>query len=285
MGFKTSLVLEGGGMRGAYTAGALSWLIDNGIEFDNAYGISTGAVHLCNFLMNDKKNLFDFAIDYINDKKALFLRAFLRCGHIVDYDYVFNDLLAKKVHYDISPLKNVETDGQVGLYDLNIGKTIYIRVQDLSYDELKASTTLPLIGKIVKVGDRQILDGGITEMIPINKAVEDGCTKHLIITTKPGDYVRKPAKKVIVNLMSAVYKQCPNIGRDYEIRHLNYQRQIETIKDLENSGDAVYVFPSKSSSVSRLGGKREDLISLYELGRSDMEDRREEIFTLLGIDA
>lgn len=285
MGLKTSLVLEGGGMRGAYTAGALSWLIDNGIEFDNAYGISTGAVHLCNYLMKDKKNLFDFSIDYITDKKALYLNAFLRSGHVVDYDYVFDDLLKNKAKYDISPLKNVKTDAQVGVYDLSIGKTTYIKVQDITYEELKASTTLPLLGKIVTEGDRQILDGGITEMIPINKAVEDGCDKHLVITTKPGNYVRKPAKKIVVNLMSLVYKQCPSIGKDYEIRHINYQNQINTIKDLESKKDAVYIYPSKPSNVSRLGGKREDLVALFELGKSDMEDRKSEIFELLGINA
>ena len=285
MGLKTSLVLEGGGMRGAYTAGALSWLIDNGIEFDNAYGISTGAVHLCNYLMKDKKNLFDFSIDYITDKKALYLSAFLRSGHVVDYDYVFDDLLKKQAKYDISPLKNVKTNAQVGVYDLSIGKTTYIKVQDITYEELKASTTLPLLGKIVTEGDRQILDGGITEMIPINKSVEDGCDKHLVITTKPGNYVRKPAKKIVVNLMSLVYKQCPSIGKDYEIRHINYQNQINTIKDLESKKDAVYIYPSKPSNVSRLGGKREDLVALFKLGKSDMEDRKSEIFELLGINA
>lgn len=282
---KTSLVLEGGGMRGAYTAGALSWLIDNGIEFDSAYGISTGAVHLCNFLMKDKKNLFDFAIDYITNKNVLFLNAILRCGYVVDYDYMFNELLKKQVKYDITPLKDVKTDGQIGVYDLSIGKTIFVKVQDMTYDQLKASTTLPLLGKIVVDGDRQILDGGITEMIPIKKSVEDGCNKHLVITTKPADYVRKPAKSIVVKIMSAVYKKCPSIGKDYEVRHLNYLDQINTIKSLENTGNAVYVYPSKPSNVSRLGGKREDLVSLFELGRSDMETRKEDIFKLLGINA
>lgn len=285
MKYKTSLVLEGGGMRGVYTAGALTWLIDHGIEFDNAYGISTGAVHLCNFLLKDKKNLFDFSVDYIADKKAMFLPALIRSGHIVDYDYLFNNVLINKAHYDMSKLKSVKTNGKVGVYDLNVGKTIYLDVKNMSVNELKASTSLPLIGKVVKENGREILDGGITEMIPISESINDGCNKHLIITTKPAGYTRKPAKKAIVKLMSFVYSKCPNIGKDYEVRHINYQKQIAAIKDLENKDEAVYIFPSKTSKVTRLGGKREELIELFELGKSDMEARKEEIFKLLGINA
>lgn len=285
MKIKTSLVLEGGGMRGVYTAGALTWLIDNGIEFDNAYGISTGAVHLCNFLMKDKKNLFDFAVDYITDKKAMFLPAILRSGCIVDYDYLFNDLLVNKVHYSLAKLQETKTNGKIGVYDLAVGKTIYINIKDMNLNELKASTSLPLIGKVVKEKGREILDGGITDMIPIEPSINDGCNRHLIITTKPGDYVRKPANKFVVKLMASVYSKCSNIGKDYEIRHLNYQKQISAIKDLEKNHEAVYVYPSKTSKVTRLGGKREELIELFELGRSDMEARKEEIFKLLGKNA
>lgn len=272
-------------MRGVYTAGALTWLIDNGIEFDNAYGISTGAVHLCNFLMKDKKNLFDFSVDYINDKKALFLPALLRCGHIVDYDYLFKDILIDKVHYDMSKLQNVKTNAKVGVYDLNVGKTIYLDVRSINTNELKATTSLPLLGKVVKENGREILDGGITDMIPIGESINDGCNRHLIITTKPANYVRKPAKKAIVKLMAGVYSKCKNIGKDYEIRHINYQKQISAIKELEKNNEAVYIYPTKTSNVTRLGGKRGELIELFELGRSDMEARKEEIFKLLGKNA
>lgn len=285
MEYKTSLVLEGGGMRGVYTAGALTWLIDNGIEFDNAYGISTGAVHLCSFLMKDKKNLFDFSVDYITDKKAMFLPAILRSGCIVDYDYLFNDLMVNKAHYDMSKLKDTRTSGKVGVYDLNLGETIYLDVKKMNTNELKASTSLPLIGKVVKENGRELLDGGITEMIPISESIKDGCNRHLIITTKPAGYTRKPAKKAIVKLMSTVYSKCPNIGRDYEIRHLNYQKQIDAIKKLEEKKEAVYIYPTKTSKVTRLGGKREELVELFELGMADMEARKEEIFKLLGKNA
>lgn len=278
---RTSLVLEGGGMRGAYTAGALSWLIENNIEFDSAYGISTGAVHLCNYLMKNSSNLFSFAIDYITDKRVVGVKPFLRSGRIVDYDFLFDDFLSKQIGFDISPLKDCKAAGKIGLYELDKGQTEYHPVQNISMDELKAACSLPLIGKVVKYNDRHILDGGITEMIPINKSVEDGNDVHLIITTKPGDFVRKPSKKFVVSSMKINYPKWPSVAEDYAIRHLNYQKQIATIKQLENEKKAIYIYPSESSNVSRLGGKREELVKLFELGKSDMEAHKKEIFALL----
>lgn len=279
---KTSLVLEGGGLRGAYTAGALSWLVDNNIEFDNAYGISTGAVHLTNFLIKNLKNLFEFSVDYIRDKNAIGIRSILRCAHLVDYDYLFDELMIKKVGFNFDDLKNVKVSGKIGTYELKNGRTEYHPVQSLKLEELKAACSLPLLGKTVKLDDRQMLDGGITEMIPINESLKDGCDRHIIITTKPKDYVRKPSNKFVVFIMKLRYRSYPNIASDYEVRHHNYYKQINTINELVNNNKAVYIFPSKPSNVTRLGGSREDLVDLYNLGRADMEARKDEIFALLG---
>lgn len=280
MDIKKSLVLEGGGMRGAYTAGALSWLIDNNIEFDNAYGISTGAVHLCNYLLKDKKSLFDFSTKYISDKNAIGTRAILRCKHLVDYDYLFNNILIKKTGFSFSLLNNVKANAKIGIYELEECKTIYHKVQNINVNELKAACSLPLLGKTVVYNNKHLLDGGITDMIPIQEAVNDGCNKHLIITTKPKDYVRKPSKKAIVELMRIRYKKYPCIANDYAIRHENYYKQISLINDLQDKNDALYIYPSESSNVSRLGGSIEELEHLFELGRKDMEAKKDIIISL-----
>ena len=83
--------------------------------------------------------------------------------------------------------------------------------------------------------------------------------------------------------MKKTYPQCDNISEDYRIRHINYEKQINLIKSLEEKKEAVYVYPSKHSKVTRLGGSREDLDELFHLGYNDMENKKEEIFSLLGI--
>lgn len=281
---KTSLVLEGGGMRGAYTAGALTWLIDQDIEFDASYGISTGAVHLTNFLMKSKEDLFDFSVRRITDPRIVGLKPLLHCGKIVDYDFLFDHIMTEECGYDISPLKDCR-EGFIGLYVLSEGRTIYYPTREISLKQLEASTSLPILGSIVRENGLELMDGGITDMIPIKQAIVDGCNRHLIITTKPGNYERKPAKPFVVWLMKVTYPQCENISKDYEVRHLNYQDQIVRIRELEEKKEAVYVFPSKASNVTRLGGSEEELTELFRLGYSDMENRKEAIFALLDEDA
>ncbi len=282
MSKKLSLVLEGGGMRGAYTAGCLSWLIDEGIEFDCAYGISTGAVHLTSFLMKNKDFLFDMSTHYITDKTVVGIIPLFKEGRIVGYDHLFDEILYKTCGFDIANLiGKTTTKAKYGVYDLKLGKTIYLPLKDMDMTTLKAACSLPILGKTVKINGHEYLDGGITKMIPIEEAIDDGCSDHLIITTKPINYVRKPAKPSIVKLMTWTYKNCPQIGKDYKNRHLNYIKQIEIIKKLEETGHALYRYPTKESNVSRLGGSKEELIKLYELGRSDMEESREKIYDLI----
>ena len=280
---KIALVLEGGGMRGAYTAGALSWLIDEGIEFDNAYGISTGAIHLCSFLMKNKKFLKDTSTRYIADKKLIGLPSYLKEGQIVAYDTLFQKTLIEKLHYDqgLKKIQEEKLSAKIGIYDLDKCETEYVPLSDLNMNILKAACTLPAIGKVVKEKDRKLLDGGITKMIPIEESVKDGNDAHIIITTKPDGYVRKPAKSIVVFLMSLIYLKHPQIGKDYKNRHLNYNEQIRMITSLQKEGKAIYRNPSKTSSVSRLGGTPEQLDELYQLGYQDMEAIREEIYALI----
>jgi len=277
---KTSLVLEGGGLRGAYTAGALAWLIDNNIEFDSAYAISVGAVYLADYLLKSKEYLYKFSTEGITDKRAIGLRAFLRCGKIVDYDLIFNDLMLS-YGFDMELLREVKCDAKIGLYELEEGKTIFKNIQKMEYIELQAAPTLPIIGGVTTVNEnRHILDGGISEMIPINQALIDGNDKFLVITTKPADFVRKPSKKIVVKAMEVCYPNCLNIARDYAVRDKNYYDQIGKVNKAVEENKAIHIRPSKTSNVSRLGGSKEELIELYNLGYSDMEANKASILKM-----
>lgn len=276
---KISLVLEGGGMRGAYTAGCLSWLIDEGINFDAAYGISTGAIHLSTFLFRNKEWLFDTSTRIIANKKYVGPSAILKAHELVDYDSMFKEF--ENCHgFDITKLKT-DTKAKIGLYDLNVGETVYLPVSDFDNDFLKAACSLPLLGKVTKRNGHEYLDGGITKMIPIEESIKDGYNKHLIITTKPIDYVRKKANPLVVKLMKLAYPKCANISEDYKIRHINYKKQIDIINDLVNKGDALYRYPTGEVNVTRLGGSKEDLVALFNMGRNDMENMKEDIYKLV----
>lgn len=276
---KIGLVLEGGGMRGAYTAGALSWLIDNHVEFDYGVGISAGAINLCSYFLKDKQFLHDITVKYMSDKKNVGLIPLLKEHRYVGYDYMFDDLLINQVKYDTSLITEKKMNMEFGIYDLNQSKTIFFNASDLDpgLRMLKASCTLPIAGKIVDYKGHRFLDGGISIMIPIDRSIEQGCNKNIVIITKPDGYVRKAASQLMQKMMAFNYPNYPKMVYDYIHRHESYNRQMDLILKQVEENKCILVRPSKTIPVKRFSGDPENLKSLYELGYKDMEARKEEI--------
>ena len=279
---KLGLVLEGGGVRGAYTAGALAWLTDHDLMVDYGVGISSGAVYLCGYFMKNKDASYRMATDYAADKNNVGIRALIKEKHYVALNYLFDGDLLEKEKFDIQPLIDANPDMEIGAYDLNQGKTIWFRSKDLDpgLKIVRGACALPVASETVCYKDYRLVDGGITKLIPIERAVEQECTNYLVITTKPKEYVRKPSAPAVRWLMKVVYKDCPQIEKDYEVRHLRYYEQLDLVNDLVEQKKAVHVRPSQNIPVNRWKGDKENCEKLYWLGYQDMEDCKEEIIQL-----
>lgn len=280
---RTGLVLEGGGVRGAYTAGALAWLNDNNITFDYSVGISSGAAYLCCYLCGDKHSPKNMSTIYAADPDLVGITSLLRVGYYVDYRRIFETDLKGKEHMTIQKILDEKPDMEIGAYDMEKGETCFYGPEDLSDDLelIRGACALPVASEVVEYRGKRLLDGGITKMIPIERALEKGCTKCLVITTKPKDYVRKPASKIVTLIMRLIYRKCPQIAKDYKVRHLNYKKQREIIDELCAEGKALNILPSKTINVSRWKGDQKSCIELYDLGYADMEAHKEEILKLL----
>lgn len=168
---KTGLVLEGGGMRGAYTAGVLTWLIDHEVEFDYGVGISAGAMNLCSFAMRNKQYLYDVGVIYMPDKRNVGLNPLLKERHYVGYDFMFDRLLKETIHYELDTLRQSSMEIEIGLFNLNTSKVEWVKKQELDDDLrlLKGACTLPLAGSPVPYRDGLYMDGGVTTMVPIKR--------------------------------------------------------------------------------------------------------------------
>lgn len=278
------LVLEGGGLRGAYTAGALAWLNEHQITFDYGVGISSGAVLLACYAMNETKIPYEMMTHYIAEPETIGVQAFLKEKHYVAYRKVFKKDLLEKEHFSIKELREKNPDIEFGVYDLAQGKTVFFGAKDLDdeLDLLRATCALPIASEVVTYKGKEYLDGGITKMIPIERAQEKGCTKFMVITTKPADFVRGPANKIVLFLMRLLYGKYPQIRKDYLVRHINYNHQMDVIKEEVKKGNAILVYPTKTIPISRFKGDSENLKKLYNLGYQDMEDRKEEIMKFVG---
>lgn len=282
---KIGLVLEGGGVRGAYTAGALAWLCEKGITFDYGVGISSGAVYLCMYEMKNTDLLYKTATTYSSDPANTGFKALAKEKHYVAYLHLFKDCLLEKENWDITPLIEKNPNIEVGAYDLTKGETVWFSPKefDKNLDLLRATCALPVASAVVEVNGKRLLDGGITKMIPIERAIEKECTKCLVITTKPKGYVRKPGNKIVRFLMKHIYKECPQAYQDYEVRHINYYKQIDIIQKMVDENKACHILPSETVKVSRFKGDPESCKKLYQLGYEDMERRKDEIYQFMEI--
>jgi len=276
---KKGLVIEGGGLRGAYTAGVLTWLLDHDIKFDYGVGISIGALYLSAFLTENKELLYECCINLAGGKANVGIPPLLREGTLVGYDNIFKEIVNNKYKIDVDKLITNQTKAEIGIYDLSVCETEWISNKDFDHDSLfiKAACTLPMFGRKVKIKDKYYLDGGITTMIPIGRSIKNGNEKHFIVTTKPENYVRKPYSKFVLTLFKLVYHDYPKLAKDMSVREKAYYQEINTINELVKQGTAIHIFPSKDVGVTRFGGSKEQLIALYQLGIQDMEERKSEL--------
>lgn len=148
---KLGLVLEGGGMRGAYTAGCLAWMIDNNIEVDYGVGISSGAMHLASYFMKNKHYLYEFSVTCVSDSRNIGLRPVLREGRYVGYKFMFDEVVYGKNKYSTQELIDDDVDFHIGLYDLDAGDTLFFDKNYLDKEGqiMKASCSLPIAASVV----------------------------------------------------------------------------------------------------------------------------------------
>ncbi len=278
---KIGLVLEGGGMRGAYTAGALSWLIDQGIEFPYITGISSGALYASMFANKDKDLLFKASTELAGHKRNVGVNAFLHEGTPVGYNFLFDEIM-KHYHFDTERLRSFGGELEVGVYDIEASETLWKNQQDIADhpDYLKAACTLPLAGRAVVIEGKKYMDGGITTMIPIEKSLTAGCDRHLVITTKDRDFVRKPNGAATQFMLDRVYHKHKKLLADFRNRTDVYYHEKKIVDNLMAMSQAVLLYPSVKTNVKRTGGTVDEFKVLYQNAYDDCENNRTAILGL-----
>lgn len=275
---KIGLVLEGGGMRGAYTAGCLAWFIENGYEFDVVVGISSGALYGSMFALGKRDTLEIASTDKASHWRNSGLGSILFEGQVVGYDYMFDTIL-NEVDFPLDKIKDVRCEYYAGVYDLSQQDTIWIDKNHIDPQGkfIKAACTLPIMGRAVRINGKKYMDGGITTMIPVTQSIEHGCDYHVVVSTKPESYVRKPQKRITYWAMRLIYRKYPKLIESFEARTEKYYEERALIDSLIAEKKAVNLFPSIELGVNRFGGTKEQHRTLFELAYKDCESRRETI--------
>ncbi len=261
------LVLEGGGMKGVYTCGALDCLLDHDIQFDAIYGVSAGACSATSFLSKQKSRSFHAMTDYIGNPEYASKRSLAKTGNYFNKEFVYRLLPDELIPFDYdtafaNPCKlfavvtNVET-----------GKAEYHECIDYhtEIDYVCASSSLPLLAEIQWIDGKGYLDGGLSDAIPIAEAKKNAL-RTVVILTKPQGYQCEPQSSILLNAMKLKYRKYPELLKTIEHRHLDYN---QSLKKVENDKNTFVIRPSKDLNISRLESDKSKLKELYKMGYQD----------------
>ena len=279
---KAGLVVEGGGMRGVYSSGVLDFFIEKDLFFENNYGVSAGACHLCSYLAKQYKRAFRVNVDYLNDKRYCSVHSLLKTGNLFGAEMLY-DIIPNELNlFDYDTYNKNESNFSVVITDINTGKPEYVKIGDLKKDIIyvRASSSLPLLAQNVKINDKEYLDGGISDSIPIKKSIADGNKKNVVILTRDSTY--RKGKNSLMPIIKLKYKKYPNFVKSMADRYIVYNEILDFIKELEDNGDVFVIRPKKPVNIGRTEKNREKLEALYNDGYNDAKDCYEELLKYLG---
>ena len=272
--YQAGLVLEGGCMKGIYTAGVLDFFLEKEIEFSSCYGVSAGACCLCSYLSGQKKRAYRINVDYLDQKAYCSVESLIKTGDLFGVDMCYSLIPDYLDPYDYDAFSRYQGKAYAVVTNIKTGEPEYMPLKDMHQDTIavRASSSLPLVARNVKIGDELYLDGGISDSIPIRRSMKDGNRKNVIILTKEEGYIRQPANGAELALIRARYIRYPKVYECMRERHLTYNNTMQYIEEMQSQGKVFVIRPKQKSNVGRVEKDKAKLDALYEEGYRDAEN-------------
>lgn len=265
---KTGLVLEGGGVRGIYTAGVLDVFMEHGITFDGVIGVSAGAIHGCSYLSGQKGRSIRYYKNYCNDPRFMSFKSWIKTGDIVGADFCYRELPDVLDPYDHEQFNKCNTPFYVTCSNVETGQAEYIQITDMKtqIDALRASASLPYFSRIVEINGKKYLDGGCTDSIPVEAFQELGYERNVVILTRDAAYRKDPEMAALPKLCYRRYKAFADALLN---RHISYNQTVERILELEKEGRIFVIRPAQPLNIGRMEKDPENVQRVYDIGYAD----------------
>ena len=267
---KTCLVLEGGAMRGMYTAAILDSLLDTNIKIDAVIGVSAGALFGVNYVSKQKGRVLRYNKKYVNDSRYMGIKSLITTGDIVNKEFAFYELPTKLDKFDEDEFFKSKTEFYAVVTNIETGKAEYKRIiNDSNYVEyLRASGSMPFVSKPVEINGSKYLDGALGDSIPVLKAKEMGFDRIIVVLTRPIDYRKKKSNKTLSKLF---YRKYPKLINAINNRYKVYNDTLDKIIEMENNNEIFVIRPSKTVNIKRIEKDVDKLQEMYDLGISDFK--------------
>ncbi|MBQ7148725.1 MAG: patatin family protein [Pseudobutyrivibrio sp.] len=269
---KKGLVMEGGAMRGIFTCGVIDVLMENGIEFDSAVGVSAGATFGLNFKSKQIGRPLRYNKKYCNDKRYCSFKSLVTTGDIYNVPFCYGTLPYELDVWDVDTFYNNPMDFFCVATDIKTGKPVYHKCnnRDESRDGIdikwiRASASMPMVSRPVEIDGELYLDGGMSDSIPLKFMEEQQCDKILVIETQPADYVKQPQKYMA--LLKLTLGKFPEMIRVMKNRHFMYNEEKSYIRQKEQAGEVFVIRPATAPNINPTEKNPEELQRVYDMGR------------------
>jgi predicted patatin/cPLA2 family phospholipase len=271
---KTALVLEGGGLRGVYTSGVLRFFADKGISFPYVIGVSMGACNAANYVSRQPERNRIVNIRYVNDTRYISYLRLLTRGELFGMQFIFETIPRLLVPFDFKTFMGSDVQCVTVVTDCVTGKALYFEKRELGDDYLKvlqASSSLPFLAKPILYRGRALMDGGLSDAIPVGKSIDDGYRRNVLVLTRPKGY--RKGRSRLAWLAHFGYPRYKGLCRALARRYLGYNRTMDFIDLLEQRGEAFVIRPQRALRVRRAERDKEKLYAAYDQGYYDASAR------------
>lgn len=266
---KKGLILEGGAMRGMFTAGAIDVMMEHGIDFDGVIGVSAGAAFGCNYKSGQIGRVIRYNTRFCRDKRYSGLGSLLRTGDLYNAAFAYGEVPLKYDLFDFDAFYQSPMEFYVVCTDIETGRPVYhlyTGMEDHGFDWIRASASMPIVSRIVSIDGQQLLDGGISDSIPVRYFEKIGYDRNVVILTQPADYEKK--KNPLLPLIRMKYAKYPKLIEAMTFRHMIYNQTIAYIQKQEKEGKLFVIRPEASLPIKKTERDPQRLQQVYEIGRS-----------------
>ena len=265
---KIGLVLEGGAMRGLFTAGVLDIFLDNNVEVTDVVGVSAGTLFGVNYVSKQRGRALRYNLKYINDKRYMNVKSWVRTGNLINKDFTYYKLPFQLDVFDNKTFKESPINFFATVTNIETGEAEFVKIKDAykQMETLRATSALPFISEIIEVGDKKYLDGGISNSIPIDFFEKQDFDKVIVILTRPITYRKEKTTGIQYKMF---YKKYPKLVENLENRYKEYNDTVDKIVELEKEGKLFVIRPSENITIKRLEKDIEKLQKVYDLGLKD----------------
>lgn len=279
---KTGLVLEGGAMRGLFSAGVMDVMLEHGVTFDGVIGVSAGAVFGCSFHSGQKGRSIRYNKRFCKDKRYCSFWSLLKTGDLYGAEFCYHTLPYELDVFDNAAFQRNPAPFYVLATDVDTGEALVHRCTDCHAQDLlwmRASASMPLASRMVEADGRRLLDGGIADSIPLRRFEDMGFAKNVVILTQPAGYQKTPNR--LMPLLRRVLKKYPRLVETLENRHESYNAAISYVSHQEQARRALVIRPDAPLHIGHVCHDASEMQRVYDLGRRMGEKRIREICTFL----